>query len=65
MAVHEEMTCVGTGRCKGRMAAVCGQGSRFLLTGGLMVCNRCGANMVGYRNQGRLYERSAPSPGCS
>jgi hypothetical protein len=37
------------------MAAVRTQGSRYLLTGGLLVCKRCGANMVGYRNQDRLY----------
>jgi CRP/FNR family cyclic AMP-dependent transcriptional regulator len=37
------------------MAHVRTQGSRYLLTGGLMVCKRCGTNMVGYRNRGHDY----------
>ena len=55
MAANERQTRLGTNRSKGRMATVRAQGSRHLLTGGLLVCKRCGANLVGYRNQGRLY----------
>ena len=54
-AVNERQSRLGRDKSKGRMAAVRTQGSRYLLTGGLLVCKRCGANMVGYRNQDRLY----------
>ena len=55
MEVNERQSRLGRDKSKGRMAAVRSQGSRYLLTGGLLVCMRCGANMVGYRNQDRLY----------
>ena len=55
MQVNEDMRRIGSDRSKGRMATVRTDGSRYLLTGGLLVCKRCGANLVGYRNQGRLY----------
>jgi hypothetical protein len=55
MAANERQSRLGRDKSKGRMAAVRSQGSRYLLTGGLLVCKRCGANMVGYRNQDRLY----------
>ena len=31
------------------------EASPYLLTGGLFTCRRCGANMIGHRNQGRSY----------
>lgn len=40
---------------KKRMAAIREKGSKYILSGGLFVCKRCGANMVGYRNHNRLY----------
>ena len=55
MAANERQSRLGRDKSKGRMAAVRSQGSRYLLTGGMLVCKRCGANMVGYRNQDRLY----------
>lgn len=55
MAVNEELRRVGSDKSKGRMATLRSQGSQYLLSGGLLVCKRCGANMVGYRNRGRLY----------
>ncbi len=54
-AVNTQQRKLGTDRSRGRMAAVRTQGSRYLLSGGLLVCKRCGANLVGYRNQNRLY----------
>ena len=55
MAANERQSRLGRDKSKGRMAAVRTQASRYLLTGGVFVCKRCGANMVGYRNQDRLY----------
>ncbi len=55
MAANERQSGLGRDRSKGRMAVVRAQGSRHLLTGGLLVCKRCGANLVSYRNRGRLY----------
>ena len=55
MSVNEQQSRLCKDKSKGRMAAVRTRGSRYLLTGGVLVCKRCGANMVGYRNQGRLY----------
>ena len=55
LEVNARQRRLGANRSKGRMASVRTQGSQYLLTGGLLVCQRCGANMVGYRNQGRLY----------
>jgi len=31
------------------------EASPYLLTGGLFVCRRCGANMIGHRNRGYSY----------
>ena len=31
------------------------RGSRYLLSGGLFVCGRCGSNMIGFRNEKRTY----------
>ena len=55
MEVNKRQSQVAQDRSNGRMAKVRTKGSRYLLTGGLFVCRRCGANMVGYRNQNRLY----------
>lgn len=55
MAANERHRRLGNDKSKGRMAGVRTQGSRYLLTGGLVVCKRCGANMVGYHNRDRLY----------
>src|SRR6516162_2567946 len=53
--VNESQSRLGTDRSQGRMSTVRSQGSRYMLTGGLLVCKRCGANMVGYCNRGHLY----------
>ncbi len=53
--INEQHTNAATERSSGRMATVRTQNSPYLLTGGLMMCERCGANMVGYPNRGRLY----------
>ena len=42
-------------KSEGRVAQARSNGSRFLLSGGLFVCSRCGANMVGFTNRQRLY----------
>lgn len=55
LAANVELGHVGSNHSKARMAQVRTQGSRYLLSGDLMVCKRCGSNMVGYRNRGRLY----------
>ena len=55
MDVNERHSRLGRDRSKGRMASLRAQGSRYLLSGGLLVCKRCGANMVGFQNRGRLY----------
>ncbi len=55
LEVNAQQRRVGADRSKGRMANVRAQGSRYLLTGGLSVCTRCGANLVGYRNRDRHY----------
>ena len=55
MAANERQSRLGRDKSKGRMATVRAQRSRHLLTGGLLVCKRCGANFVRYRNQNRLY----------
>jgi hypothetical protein len=55
LEVNARQRRVGADRSKGRMAGVRAQGSQYLLSGGLLVCQRCGANMVGYQKQGRLY----------
>ena len=55
LEVNAHQRKLGTDRSKCRMASVRTQGSRYLLSGGLLICKRCGANLVGYRNQGRLY----------
>ena len=55
LEVNGRQRRLGADRSKGRMANVRAQGSQYLLTGGLLVCQRCEANLVGYRNQGRLY----------
>jgi len=55
MDINERQSRLGRDKSRGRMTTVRTQGSRYLLTGGLLVCRRCGANMVGYRNQNRLY----------
>ena len=54
-AANDRQSRLGRDKSKGRMAAVRTQASRHLLTGGLLVCKRCGANLVGYRNRDRLY----------
>jgi len=55
MAANQRQSRLGRDKSKGRMATVRAQGSRNLLAGGLLVCKRCGANLVGYRNRNRLY----------
>ncbi|MFH1866155.1 MAG: recombinase family protein, partial [Candidatus Eisenbacteria bacterium] len=55
LEVNEQQSRVARDRSKGRMAKVRTKGSRYLLSGGLFVCERCGDNMVGYRNRDRLY----------
>lgn len=55
LQVNEQMGQLFKDQSKGRMASVRTKGSRFLLTGGLFVCGRCGSAMVGYHNQNRLY----------
>ncbi|MFH1688783.1 MAG: recombinase family protein [Candidatus Eisenbacteria bacterium] len=55
MEINKRQSRVAQDRSKGRMAKVRTKGSRYLLSGGLFVCKRCDANMVGYRNQNRLY----------
>ncbi|MFH1865321.1 MAG: recombinase family protein, partial [Candidatus Eisenbacteria bacterium] len=55
MEVNTQQSGIAQDRSKGRMAKVRTKGSRYLLSGGLFVCKRCNANMVGYRNQNRLY----------
>ncbi len=55
MAVNQRQSERGAEKSKGRMAQVRTENSRYLLTGGLFTCKRCGENMVGYHNQGRLY----------
>jgi site-specific DNA recombinase len=41
------------GNRSARMAGVKSAGSRFVLSGGLFRCTRCGANMTGHTNRGR------------
>jgi len=53
--VNAHSSRLGTDRTQERMTMVRTQGSRYLLIGGLLLCKRCGANMVGYRNRGRFY----------
>lgn len=55
LVVNERMGQLYRDQSKGRMASVRTKGSRYLLTGGLFVCGRCGSAMVGYHNQNRLY----------
>lgn len=55
VAINEDLRRIGEDRSKGRMAIVRTATSPYLLTGGLFRCSRCGANMVGYGNRGRLY----------
>ena len=55
LQVNEHMGNLFKDQSKGRMASVRTKGSRYLLTGGLFVCGRCGSAMVGYHNQNRLY----------
>jgi len=55
MAANERQSRLGRDKSQGRMATVRAQASRHLLSGGLLVCKRCGANLVRYRNQDRLY----------
>ncbi len=55
LEVNGRQRRLGADRSKGRMTSVRTQASPYLLSGGLLVCKRCGANMVGYRNRGRLY----------
>ena len=53
--VNERQSRISRDKSKSRMANVRSKGSRYILSGGLFVCKRCGANMVGFRNRGRLY----------
>jgi DNA invertase Pin-like site-specific DNA recombinase len=52
LAVNQRLTGVAKDRSGGRMATMRSARSPYLLTGGLFICKRCGANMVGYRNRG-------------
>ena len=55
MEVNQKQRQLSGDKSKKRMAAVRSEGSKYILSGGLFVCKRCGANMVGYRNHNRLY----------
>ena len=55
MEINQRHSRLGRDRSKGRMSSLRAQGSRYLLSGGVLVCKRCGANMVGFQNRGRLY----------
>ena len=53
--VNRQQSRAANDKSKGRMAAVRTKNSPYLLSGGLFVCERCGDNMVGHKNRGRLY----------
>jgi len=52
---NEELTRKSGDRSRKRMETVSTQRSPYLLSGGLMICKRCGANMTSHINRGHAY----------
>jgi len=57
MKVNEQQRRASNNKSGERMSSVRSKDSRYVLSGGLFVCSRCGANMVGHTNRKRLYYR--------
>ncbi len=55
MKVNEKHSKASNNKSKKQMSSVRSKGSRYILSGGLFICRRCGENMVGHINRNRSY----------
>ena len=61
LEVNQSLRTKSQTKSNKRMSAVGVSGGPYALSGGLFTCSRCGANMVGHRNNGHMYYRCGSS----